>query len=206
MAGAARAVSTAARGLPAREPASSRPDHPGAARPRLDVVDPRRVASRSNRRRAKVLRGLGVLLVVGALVVTAAAHALVASDQERVDTLQAQLTQTLAEQQDLQLSRAELASPVRVLDIAERQLGMVSPGSVSYLSPVDPGPSVLQAGADAARAGSGAAATARSAESAKSAKSAESAQSARSDELGARTPRRSSYAGPRSPTITSPAG
>ena len=202
MASAARAVSTAARGLPAREPAS-RPDHPGAARPRLDVVDRRLAASRSSRRRANLLRGLGVLLVVGALVVTAAAHTLVASDQERVDTLQAQLTQTLAEQQDLQLSRAELASPVRVLDIAERQLGMVSPGSVSYLSPVDPGPSVLQAGAEAVSAGSGAAATARSAGLSKSAKSS---KSARSDDLGARTPKRSSYAGSRSPTITSPAG
>ncbi|MGO9334670.1 MAG: hypothetical protein ACLQCU_11605 [Acidimicrobiales bacterium] len=200
MASAARAVSTAARGLPAREPASPRPDHSDAARPRLDVVDRGRAASRSSRRRANVLRGLGVLLVVGALVVTAAAHTLVASDQERVDTLQAQLTQTLAEQQDLQLSRAELASPVRVLDIAERQLGMVSPGSVSYLSPVDPGPSVLQAGADAARAGSGAAATARSSGLPKSAKSA------RSDEPGAKTPTRSSYAGPRSPAISSPAG
>ena len=143
------------------------------------------------------------MFVVGALAVTAAAHTFVASDQQRIDTLQSQLTQTLAEQQDLQLSRAELASPVRVLDIAERQLGMVSPGSVSYLSPVDPGPSVLQAGAEAVRAGSGAAATARSAGLSKSAKSS---KSARSDDLGARTPKRSSYAGSRSPTITSPAG
>ena len=88
------------------------------------------------------------MFVVGALAVTAAAHTFVASDQQRIDTLQGQLTQTLAQQQDLQLSRAELESPVRVLAIAERQLGMVSPESVSYLPPVDPGPSVSQAGAD----------------------------------------------------------
>jgi len=73
------------------------------------------------------------MFVVGALAVTAAAHTFVASDQQRIDTLQSQLTQTLAEQQDLQLSRAELESPVRVLAIAERQLGMISPESVSYL-------------------------------------------------------------------------
>ena len=110
---------------------------------------------------ANLLRGLGVMCVVGALAVTAAAHAFVASDQQRIDTLQGQLTQTLAQQQDLQLARAELESPVRVLAIAERQLGMVAPGSVSYLPPVDPGPSVYQAGESAARAALAGAAAAR---------------------------------------------
>jgi hypothetical protein len=97
-----------------------------------------------------VLRALGALFVVGALGVTAAAHTLVASDQQRIDNLHGRLTQTLAEQQDLQLTRAELESPVRVLGIAEHQLGMVSSGSVSYLAPVNPGPSVEQAGTAAA--------------------------------------------------------
>jgi cell division protein FtsL len=92
------------------------------------------------------------MFVVGALSLTAAAHAFVASDQQRIDNLQAQLTETLAEQQGLQLSRAELESPTRLLKIAEHQLGMVSPSSVSYLAPVNPGPSVEQAATDAARA------------------------------------------------------
>jgi cell division protein FtsL len=197
MATAARAVSTAARALPAREPArepaSSRP------RPRLDVVDRRRAGSRSSHRKANTLRGLGVMFVVGALAVTAAAHTFVASDQQRIDTLQSQLTQALAEQQDLQLSRAELESPVRVLAIAERQLGMISPESVSYLPPADPGPSVSQAGADAAR-------TALSAAAARKAGPPKSAKSAKTDALGARKRTRTSPAGARSSAITPPTG
>ena len=220
MAGAARAVSTAARGQPAREPESSRPDDVGAPRPRLDVVSRRRAESRSSHRRANLLRGLGVLFIVGALAVTAAGHALVASDQQRIDTLQGQLTQTLAEQQDLQLSRAELESPVRVLSIAERQLGMVSPESVSYLSPVNPGPTVAQVGAATAGAATPAAAKAASnsavaagkagqagqAGQAKSAKSAKFAKFAESDELAVGTSTRSSHAGAGSHAIASPTG
>ena len=61
-------------------------------RPELDVVDRRRAAARSSRRKASTLRGLGVMFVVGAMAVTAAAHTFVASYQERIDTVQGQLT------------------------------------------------------------------------------------------------------------------
>ena len=155
MAFAAPDAGAGARGLPVEEAPSSRPD-PGAARPTLDVVDRRIRASSSTRRQAKVLKALGALFVLGAFGVTAAAHTFVASDQQRIDALQVQLGQALATQQELQVARAELESPSRVLAIAEHQLGMVSPGSVTYLSPVSPGPSVEQAGAEAARAASAA--------------------------------------------------
>jgi hypothetical protein len=101
-----------------------------------------------------VLKALGVSFVVGALAVTAAAHTFVASDQQHIDNLQGQLSRALATQQELQVSRAELESPTRVLAIAEHQLGMVSPGSVVSLSPVNPGATVEQAGTQAARAAS----------------------------------------------------
>ena len=148
---AARAASTARR-LPLSEPASSRPDELGPSRPRLDVVDRSTLASRAVHRQANLLRFLGVMFVVGALAVTAAAHTLVASDQQRIDALQTQLSQNLALEQDQQIARAELESPQRVLAIAEHQLGMVAPSSVTYLAPVNPGPSVAQVGTDAARA------------------------------------------------------
>ena len=82
-------------------------------RPRLDVVDRSRRATRTLHRQAKVLRTLGVMFVVGALAITAAAHTFVASDQQRIDSLQTELTQSLAEQQDLQLSprRARVPPP-----------------------------------------------------------------------------------------------
>lgn len=127
----------------------------GAARhPLLGVVDGRRrLAARAARRQAAVLRTLSLLVVVAALGITAAAHTLVASDQQRIDGLQAQLSGTLATQQQLRLTRAGLESPARVLSIARRSLGMVTPGSVEYLAPVDPGPSVAQAEAAAAGVG-----------------------------------------------------
>ena len=173
MATPARAVSSGARAMPAPDPAAPRPE--------LDVVDRRRPASRSSRRKASILRGLGVMFVVGAMAVTATAHTFVASYQQRIDTLQSKLTQTLAEQQDLQLTRAELESPVRVLAIAEHQLGMITPPSVAYLPPASPGPSVAQAGAAAARAALRAAAA-----SAKPGK-ARAAAGARSTSAGGRS-------------------
>jgi len=158
MAVAAPASTSGARALQAEVARSSRPGQ-GAPRPKLDVVDRRLRASRSTRRQANVLKAVGVLFVVGAFAVTAAAHTFVASDQQRIDTLQGQLSRALAAQQELQVSRAELESPSRVLAIAEHQLGMVSPGSVIYLSPLKPGPSVDQAGAQASRAASSSAAS-----------------------------------------------
>ena len=113
---------------------------------KFDVVDRRAGAARSVHRQARLLRTLGVGFVVGALALTAAAHTFVASYQQSIDALQAELTQSVARQQNLQISRAELESPVRVLSIAEHELGMVAPGSVSYLAPVNPGPSVAQVG------------------------------------------------------------
>jgi len=136
---------------------ASPPQEELADSPKFDVLNRRDAAAQSRRRQANLLRTLGSLLVVGALAATAAAHALVASDQQRLDTLQSQLTQTLIQQQGLQLARAELESPVRVLHIAENQLGMVVPTSVTYLPAVDPGPSVAQAGASAASAAAAAA-------------------------------------------------
>ncbi|MGD0983529.1 MAG: hypothetical protein ABSA65_06895 [Acidimicrobiales bacterium] len=198
MASAARSVSNAARALPALEPGTSRPAEAGSSRPRLDVVERRRAAARSVRRRVNLLRGLGVMFVVGALAVTAAAHTFVASDQQRIDALQNQLTQALAAQQDLQLARAELESPPRVLVIAERRLGMVSPESVTYLAPVDPGPSVSEAAAS--RAALAVAAAAQKAEQ------VEPAKSAKSDVLAGKTQTRTSLAGARSSGITPPTG
>lgn len=137
--------------LPAGE--SPWPEDRPARRPPLGLVDRRRRAARTARRQVAVLRTLSLLFVVGALGVTAAAHTLVASDQQRIDGLQSELSASLATQQQLRLTRAQLESPVRVLSIAQKDLGMVAPGSVTYLAPVDPGPSVEQAQAAAVHAG-----------------------------------------------------
>jgi cell division protein FtsL len=113
-------------------------------RPRLDVVAERNVRDRTRRRQALMLRGLGVALVVGALAASAAAHAYVASQQQAVDMRQIEVAHALLEQQTLQVERAQLEAPSRVLYIAERRLGMVLPPTVTYLPPINPGPSVSQ--------------------------------------------------------------
>ena len=111
MASTARAVSSSRPGLPRSEPASSRP----AAG---------RGPSQSRCRRSPA-HGVAIEPPPGRACYGVSAscsssahwplplppHTFVASDQQRIDTLQSQLTQTLAEQQDLQLSRAELESP-----------------------------------------------------------------------------------------------
>jgi cell division protein FtsL len=79
------------------------------------------------------------------LVLAAVGHAIVASDQVRSDGLQTEIAQALQTQQDFQLQKAELVAPTRILSIAETQLHMVTPASVTYLSPVNPGESVAQA-------------------------------------------------------------
>ena len=198
---AARADSLAARRLPTSDAPAPGPGELSPRRPKLDIVDRRLKASRSVHRQANVLRGLGVLFVVGALAVTAAAHTFVASDQQRIDALQAQLTQSLVSQQDLQISRAELESPLRVLSIAEHQLHMVAPGSVTYLAPVNPGPSVEQSGRAAARAAGG---TRRSEATTRSDGSDNGTAGSRSASADVKAGVRSSRAGVRSSAISQP--
>jgi hypothetical protein len=69
----------------------------------------------------------------------------VASEQVRSDALQTEIAQALQSQQDYQLQKAELVAPTRILAIAETHLHMVTPTSVTYLPPVNPGESVAQA-------------------------------------------------------------
>lgn len=146
MAGSAGAVARAAgRGAPVPDGARQPRDKAAPRSPRLSVVDQRRALTRARRRQALVLRTLGVALVVGALAAAAIAHGVVASQQQRLNALQTEVGQSLIAQQDLQLARAQLEAPPRILQIATGRLGMVTPQTVTYLPPVDPGPSVQAA-------------------------------------------------------------
>jgi cell division protein FtsL len=112
---------------------------------RLEVLDRRHLRARAERRQVRVLVTLSGLVLVGALVIVAAGHALLASDQVRVDSINSAVASALAKEQNLQLERAELESPSRVLAIAKTELKMVTPSSVVYLPPVNPGESVAAA-------------------------------------------------------------
>jgi hypothetical protein len=123
--------------------------HPGRsaarrARPELGVLDRRHVFERARRRQARALLALSALCVAVPLMIAALGHALVAADQVKVDALQTRISSALQTQQDLQLQRAQLTAPSRILSIAENTLHMVTPPAVTYLAPVNPGKSVLR--------------------------------------------------------------
>ena len=67
-----------------------------------------------------------------------AAQALVASRQVRIDDLRQQVANSVATNEGLQVQRAALTEPSRVLSIAEHKLGMIAPAKVTYLAPVSP--------------------------------------------------------------------
>jgi cell division protein FtsL len=113
------------------------PRHPD--RPSLTVVSGAALAQRRLRRRGRAVLVLAALVVAAALLVVAAGQAFVAAQQVRLDRLDQQLSASVAKGENLQLTRAQLESPSRILSLAEHQLGMVVPVSVTYLVPVDPG-------------------------------------------------------------------
>jgi RNase P protein component len=109
-----------------------------AQRAGLAVVGRAELERRRLRRRCRAIFTLAALIVAGALLVVAAGQAFVAAQQVRLDRLEQQLATSVAKDQNLQLTRAQLESPSRILALAEHELGMVVPKSVTYLVPVEP--------------------------------------------------------------------
>jgi len=97
-------------------------------RPDLRVVAPRR---RLRAGRTVVLGVTLAFLIAFALVV---AQALLVQGQQRLDDLDGRIAESTRTQQELRLRVAELESPARVVEAAQR-LGMVPPDDVTYLTP-----------------------------------------------------------------------
>lgn len=74
----------------------------------------------------------GVVICVVLLGVVAA-HAMLAQSQLRLDRLDQRLASEFALHQRLELQVAQLSSPTRILSVAQQQLHMVVPSSVTYL-------------------------------------------------------------------------
>lgn len=109
--------------LPARRSAPRRPD--------LRVVRP-------DERRRRVSPALGVVLTAllfTGLFALAGAHTLLVQGQLRLDSLDADLAVERARYQELRLQVAELEAPGRVVDVAQRRLGMIAPAELLYLTP-----------------------------------------------------------------------
>lgn len=120
---------------PSPSKASSRP-------PRLRVLNAKQLREQHKIRRARIMIGFSALLFAGALLFVAAGQAVVVSQQLQLDNAQQQLATASSSNTNLQIERASLDSPARILQLAQHKLGMVTPKSVVYLVPVKVGPTV----------------------------------------------------------------
>jgi cell division protein FtsL len=86
--------------------------------------------------------GFSAILFAGALLFVAAGQAIVVSQQLRLDNAQQELSTATATNTNLQIERASLDSPTRILQLAQHKLGMITPANVVYLVPIKVGPTV----------------------------------------------------------------
>lgn len=90
-------------------------------------------------------RHLGRVLAFGVFIVVSlcmfgvvGVHALLTQDQFRLDALQHQLANVTSRHQQLAGEVAQLAAPDRIISVAEHDLGLVLPASVTYVAPTTP--------------------------------------------------------------------
>jgi cell division protein FtsL len=118
-----------------------------APRPPTQHQRPRPVApaqpkAHQHIRRTRLVVFGALAIIVAAMLLVAIGSALVVSQQVRLDAAEQSLTAASTRNTDLQVQRAELASPTKVLKVAQTKLGMVTPKTVIYLVPVKLGPTV----------------------------------------------------------------
>ena len=115
----------------------SRRAHPAArpSRPRLRVVPPGELSPAARRRRTRLLAVVLSASVVIGLLAIVALHALLSQNQLRLDDLGARTDAAQARYERLRLEVAELESPGRIVAAAQERLGMVTPPTVTYLTP-----------------------------------------------------------------------
>ena len=112
-------------GPPRRAPVAAPPPH-------LRLVDPREARDRRVRR---LVTGALVAVTCAGLFAIVALRVLLAQGQVEVDRLEASIETAQAVQQDLRLTVAELEAPAQIVAAARQRLGMVTPVTVTYLTP-----------------------------------------------------------------------
>lgn len=115
-------AAVAPRRAPAREQARSRPP--------LRLVEPGELR---RLRPGRVGTIAGTLLFV-AMFALAAFQTVIIKEQGTLDDLNGRIREEQLRQRDLELALVELRSPQRIT-AAARELGMISPGTVTYLEP-----------------------------------------------------------------------
>jgi cell division protein FtsL len=124
----------ATRLAPARPVRAPRPEATPSTRPHLRVVPADYVSARTRRKRARLVVVLSGIAIAAALFGVVAFHVVLTQNQLDLQHLQAQADAASVRQQQLRLQVAQLESPERVVDAAQK-LGMVPPATVRYLSP-----------------------------------------------------------------------
>jgi cell division protein FtsL len=111
-----------------------RPERTGSPWRHLRVVEAPTASPAQRRRRRRILLGSAAVLAVVVAFGLVYLHVVLAQRQFRVDQLNARVQQDQLTYQKLRLQVAELASPEQIISTAEGKLGMVQPGSVTYLT------------------------------------------------------------------------
>lgn len=101
----------------------------------LRVVEAPTLTPAERRRRARLLLTGGVGLALAVVFGLVYMHVVLAQRQFAIDHLNTQVAKEQASYQSLRLQVAQLGSPQNIISTAEGQLGMVQPGSVTYLTP-----------------------------------------------------------------------
>jgi cell division protein FtsL len=129
----------ATRLAPARPVRSLRPDvaPAPAERRHLQVVPPGYVTERARRRRARRVVLLTGVAIAAGLFGVVAFHVVLTQNELAIQHLHSRADAASVKQQQLRLQVAELESPERVVDAAQK-LGMAPPVTVHYLSPDGP--------------------------------------------------------------------
>ncbi|MDQ4069133.1 MAG: hypothetical protein M3203_06650, partial [Actinomycetota bacterium] len=100
--------------------------------PYLRLVDP---GEARERRRNRLVTVVLLAAACAGLFAIVALRVLLAQGQVEVDRLEAAIQQAQAVHQDLRLTAAELEAPAQVVAAARQRLGMVTPATVTYLTP-----------------------------------------------------------------------
>lgn len=112
-----------------------RPERTGSAWRHLRLVEPPSASPAQRRRRRRALLGSAAVLAVVVAFGLVYLHVVLAQRQFSLDQLNSRVQQDQLSYQKLRLQVAELASPQQIISTAEGKLGMVQPGSITYLTP-----------------------------------------------------------------------
>lgn len=120
---------------PSETPRPGGAPRPPAAPRHLRLVGAEELAAIKRRRGMRIGGVVLVAAVILLLFAAVAMHVVLAQNQLRLSQVDSQAAAAQAQYQRLRLQVDQLSSPARIVGTAESHLGMVTPGSVTYLKP-----------------------------------------------------------------------